>query len=156
MIQRRQTVFMLLTAILSGLLFFMPLASISEAPVKFTIWGWNTITNSQSYTWILVVLVALMTLLPVYTLLIYKKRELQVKLCRLEMLLNIVFVGLVFLFYDNNALAAMQAVEYEGDTVTLSGSVGMILPCVNLLLEYFAIRGVKKDIELIKSIDRLR
>ena len=162
MIQRRQTIFMFLAAIISALLFFMPLASFDNGTtiMKFTIFGiQNPIENislSGTYTWPLVVLAVLMTAAPIVTALLYKKRELQVRLCRLNMLTNIVFIGLVFLYYEADILKVISAVE--GDTYQLDVAYffGTVIPIVNLLLEIFAIRGIKKDIELLKSIDRLR
>lgn len=157
MIQRRQTVYMFLSAVICALLFFMPLAIISEAPsVRFTVLGWNTITESNSYVWPLVALTIVMTALPLITIFLYKKRTLQVKLCRLEMLLSIIFIGLVYLVYDKDDINAVQAVGYEAETITLACYYGMIIPLVNIILELLAVRGVKKDIELLKSIDRLR
>ena len=99
MIQRRQTIYMLLTVILSALLFFMPLASfnINDNIMRFTIFGIQNpiegVSLSTTYTWPLVVLTILMTLVPLVAIFLYKKRELQVRLCRLSMLFNIVFVG---------------------------------------------------------------
>ena len=94
MIQRRQTIFMLLTAIISALLFFMPLMSFEAngEVMRFTIFGIQNpiemISLSTTYTWPLVVLVILMTAVPIITMLLYKKRELQVRLCHLNMLFN--------------------------------------------------------------------
>ena len=162
MIQRRQTVYMLLSAIVSVLLFFMPLVSFvaNGSAMSFTIFGIknpiDTILLSTTYTWPLVVLTVLMTILPVYTIFIYKKRELQIRLCRLVLLLTVVFIGLVFLYYESDLLKVIAAVE--GDTYELDVAyfVGMVMPLVNLVLQILAIRGIKKDIELLKSVDRLR
>ena len=162
MIQRRQTIFMFLSAIISALLFFMPLASFSDGTtvMKFTIFGIEnpieTITLSKSYTWPLIVLTILMTVLPVYTALRYKKRELQVKLCHLDMLLNIVFIGLVFLYYEADIENIIVAVENDTYILDVAYFIGMAIPLVNLVLEILAIRGIKKDIALLKSLDHLR
>ena len=162
MIQRRQTIFMLLSAIISALLFFMPLASFNDGTtvMKFTIFGIEnpiyTITVSQSYTWPLVVLAVLMTLLPIYTLLRYKKRQHQVKMCHLDMLLNIIFIGLVFLYYDADIQKVIAAVEGETYRLDVAYCIGMVIPLVNIVLQMLANRGIKKDIELLKSVDRLR
>ena len=162
MIQRRQTIYMLLTAIVSALLFFMPLASFEADgnTMDFTVFGiQNPIENislSTTYTWPLVVLAALMTIVPFFTIFLYKKREKQVRLCRLNMLTNIIFIGLVFLYYEAdllNVIAAVEGDEYQFDVAYF---IGAALPLVNLVLEILAIRGIKKDIELLKSIDRLR
>lgn len=162
MIQRRQTIFMLLTAILSALLFFMPLASFVAGGnvMKFTIFGIqnpiDTLTLSKSYTWPLIVLTILMTILPIFAIFKYKKRELQVKLCHLVMLLNLVFIGIVFLYYDNDIQQIIAAVEGDSYELDVAYFFGMVLPLVNLVLEILAVRGIKKDIELLKSVDRLR
>lgn len=162
MIQRRQTIFMLLSAIISALLFFVPLMTFkaNDSVMSFTIFGIENpvegITLSQSYTWPLIVLAALMTILPFYTLLRYKKRQHQVKMCQLDLLLNIVFIGVVFLYYEADIQQVIAAVEGETYQLEVAYFIGMAIPLVNLVLEILAIRGIKKDIELLKSIDRLR
>ena len=162
MIQRRQTIFMLLAAIASALLFFMPLISFvaNGNAMRFTIFGIQnpieTMSLSTTYTWPLVLLTVLMTAVPLITIFLYKKRELQVRLCRLNMLFNIVFVGLVFLYYENDVLSVCLAVEDDTYSLDVAYFIGMVIPLVNIVLEMFAIRGVKKDIALLKSIDRLR
>lgn len=162
MIQRRQTIFMLLAAIASVLLFFMPLASFNADGnvMRFTVFGIEnpieSLTLSKSYTWPLMVLTVLMTILPIFTIFKYKKRELQVRLCHLAMLLNIIFIGLVFVYYDNDIQKVITAVENDSYTLDVAYFIGMALPLVNLVLEILAIKGIKKDIELLKSVDRLR
>lgn len=154
MIQRRQTIFMLLTAIFSALLFFMPLASFNVEGVvmRFTVFGLrpqiDTLILSKS-TWPLTVLTVLMTVLPLYTIFIYKKRELQVKLCHLNMILNLIFIGVVVLYYN----ADIKGIT---ESVNVACFYGTALPLANLVLEIFAVRGIKKDIELLRSVDRLR
>ena len=162
MIQRRQTIFMILAVIVSALLFFMPLISFDANGdvMRFTIFGIQnpieTISLSTAYTWPLVVLTVLMTVVPLVTIFLYKKRELQVRLCRLNMLLNIIFIGLVFVYYENDIMGVIGAVENDIYTLDVAYFIGMTFPLVNLLLEILAIRGIKKDIELLRSVDRLR
>lgn len=162
MIQRRQTIYMFLSAILSALLFFMPLASFEAGGnvMKFTIFGIQnpieSISLTTSYTWPLIVLTVLMTIVPIYAALRYKKREKQVRLCQLDMLLNVVFIGLVLLFYDADIQKVIAAVEGDSYQLDVAYFLGMAIPLVSLVLQILAIRGIKKDIELLKSIDRLR
>lgn len=162
MIQRRQTVYMLLAAIVSALLFFMPLASFNAGGnvMKFTIFGIQnpieTISLSMTYTWPLVALAVLMTIAPLVTIFLYKKRELQVRLCRIDMFMTIVFIGLVFLYYEKDLTKVIAAVEGDEYQLDVAYFFGMALPLLGLVFEILAIRGIKKDIELLKSIDRLR
>ncbi len=162
MIQRKQTVFMFLSAIASALLFFMPLASfVADGNVmKFTIFGiQNPIENlslSKAYTWPLIVLTVLMTITPIYTAFRFKKREQQVRLCQLDMLFNVVFIGLVLLYYDADIQKVIAAVEGDSYQLDVAYFIGTVIPLVNLVFQIMAIRGIKKDIALLKSIDRLR
>lgn len=161
MIQRRQTIFMLLTAIIGALLFFTPLVSFdAESNMRFAVLGMqnpiDALTLSKSYTWPLIALTVLMTVLPIYTILIYKKRKLQVKLCHLNMLLNIAFICMIFLYYTNDIQKVIVSVDGCFGQLDVAYLYGMLLPLVNLVLEILAVRGIKKDIELLKSVDRLR
>ena len=162
MIQRRQTIFMLLSVIITALLFFTPLMSFNAngEVMRFTIFGIKnpieTMSFSATYTWPLVVLTILMTVAPLVTIFLYKKRELQVRLCRLNMLVNIIFIGLVFIYYESDVMSVIFAVENDIYTLDVAYFIGMAFPLVNLALEILAIRGIKKDIELLKSVDRLR
>lgn len=160
MIQRRQTIFMFLTAIVSSLLFFVALISLSndETTMRFTIFGMNNPIESEipiPSTWPLVVMAVLLTALPVFTALIYKKRELQVKLCYTDMILNIVFLVLEFYYYSTVASIASFLEIIWGNPLDVN-IYGMSIPVINIILLIFAVRGVKKDIELLKSVDRLR
>ena len=162
MIQRRQTVYLLLSVIITALLFFMPLMSFNAdgEVMRFTIFGIKnpieTMSLSATYTWPLVVLTILMAVAPLVTIFLYKKRELQVRLCRLNMLVNIIFIGLVFLYYEADIQKIIAAVEGDEYQLDVAYFFGMVIPLVNLILEILAIRGIKKDIELLKSVDRLR
>lgn len=155
MIQRKQTLFMVLSAILSGLLFVLPLASFdySNYMMNLSILGVDNQIDAtyfgSSYTWPLVVLTIFMALTPIFTALRYKHRQQQVKFSQLVMFFNVVFICLVLLYYvsDIQRTIVAEVVKYR---------IGIFIPLVNMVLEYFAIRGVKKDIELLKSIDRLR
>ena len=62
----------------------------------------------------------------------------------------------MFLYYEADIQKVIAAVE--GDTYQLEVAyfIGMVIPLVNLVLQILAIRGIKKDIELLKSVDRLR
>lgn len=155
MIQRIQTLFMFLSAILGGLLFAFDLASFDYGDVmmNLSVFGVDNQVDATyfggAYTWPLISLAILMTILPVVTSFLYKKREVQVKLCQLEMLFNVIFVVLVFLYYVSNVQETINAeiVIYR---------IGIYFPLASLIFSLLAIRGVKKDIELLKSVDRIR
>lgn len=155
MIQRIQTLFMFLSAILCGLLFAFNLASFDYGDVmmNLSVFGVDNQVDAtyfgNAYTWPLMALTVLMTILPVFTSFLYKKREVQVKLCQLGMLLNVVFVVLVLLYYVSNVQETINA-----EIVTYR--IGIYFPLASMIFILLAIRGIKKDIELLKSVDRIR
>ena len=147
MIQRIQTVFLFLSAVFAGVLFFVPIASfdLGNEIVNLSIFGAGNSVKALP----LLILTILMLLIPFVTIFMFKKRELQLKLSSLNVFLNAVFCGLIFLFYDNS-IQENLLVE------TITYAFGTYVPLINMVLSVLAMRWIKKDIELIKSIDRLR
>lgn len=147
MIQRIQTVFLFLSAVFAGVLFFVPIASfdLGNEIVNLSIFGAGNSVKALP----LLILTILMLLIPFVTIFMFKKRELQLKLSSLNVFLNAVFCGLIFLFYDNS-IQENLLVE------TITYAFGTYIPLINMVLSVLAMRWIKKDIELIKSIDRLR
>jgi hypothetical protein len=147
MIQRIQTVFLFLSAVFAGVLFFVPIASfnLGNEIVNLSIFGAGNSVKALP----LLILTILMLLIPFVTIFMFKKRELQLKLSSLNVFLNAVFCGLIFLFYDNS-------VQENLLVETITYAFGTYIPLINMVLSVLAMRWIKKDIELIKSVDRLR
>lgn len=147
MIQRIQTVFLFLSAVFAGVLFFVPIASfdLGNEIVNLSIFGAGNGVNAL----LLLILAILMLVVPFVTIFMYKKRELQLKLSSLNVFLNALFCGLIFLFYVDNIQEKLSA-------ETIVYAFGTYIPLINMVLSILAMRWIKKDIELIKSIDRLR
>ena len=70
---------------------------------------------------------------------------------RINILVNAVFVLLAILYYVPKIEGAFDMVNVE--TVVY---VGAVLPVLSMVFSLLAIRGVKKDIDLLNSVDRLR
>ena len=155
MIQRIQTVFLFLAAVFAGILFFTPLASFGygDELMKLTIYGVESQTDAQLFSGIyalpLLLLTILLVVFPFVIIFLYKKRELQCKLSSLNIFLNAVLCGLIFLFYVSDVQKTVSA-------ESVSYLFGTYVPLINMVLSVLAMRWLKKDIELIKSVDRLR
>lgn len=155
MIQRIQTVFLFLAAVFAGILFFSPIASFDygEGFMKLTVFGVENQADAQYFSGIyalpLLLITILILIVPLVTIFMYKKRELQMKLSSLNVFLNAILCGLIFLFYASNVQKTIAA-----ESVTYL--FGTYVPLINMVLSVLAMRWIKKDIDLIKSIDRLR
>ena len=94
-----------------------------------------------------VILLGLSTSLSVLTIVTYKKRQNQFVMGRLNMILNLILLGL-FVY---------RSLNISGETVLVSEKgIGMFLPIVAIVLLVLANKAIKKDEDLVKSVDRLR
>ena len=137
MIQRIQTIYLLLAFVVTGvLLFFFPLWTMSDNKEYFFM-------QSQVYT----ILLGLSTSLTLLGVVSYKKRQNQFDIGRLNIILNLILLGL-FVYRSLNLSGETPAVSEKG--------IGMFLPAVAIVLLVLANKAIKKDEDLVKSVDRLR
>lgn len=155
MIQRIQTVFLFLATVFAGILFFTPVFSFNygEELMKLSIFGVDNANEAlqfaATYSLPLLLITILIVAIPAVTIFMYKKRELQLKLSSFNIFLNAALCGLIFLYYASN-------VEKRVDIETVSYMFGTYIPLINMVLSVLAMRWIKKDIDLLKSVDRLR
>ncbi|MEN6457122.1 MAG: DUF4293 domain-containing protein [Prolixibacteraceae bacterium] len=147
MIQRIQTVYILLSAILIGLLFSLPFAEIAHHDQLFLFDVRGIVRNDtvQENGLPLGLLIGLLLILHVYTLFIYKKRILQIRILVFSIILMIGLFGLFYFF-----------TYYTFNDAQISFKMGVIFPLVAVILDYLAIRNIGKDETLIRSADRIR
>ncbi|PRX53913.1 DUF4293 domain-containing protein [Flagellimonas meridianipacifica] len=136
MIQRIQTFFLTVVAILAGILpFFLSL--------------WTDINGTEVFA--LESIVAMLgfmvsAILALTAIFMYKKRQNQFVLNRLNMILNLFLLG--FFVYRSLSLSGEAEVSEKG--------IGMLIPVFSIVFLVLANRAIKKDEDLVKSVDRLR
>ncbi len=137
MIQRIQTVYLILALIVSGLLpFFFPLWTLDNGNAYYFM-------QSQIFS----VLFGLSCTLSLLGILSYNKRQHQFVMCRLNIILNLILLGL-FVYRSLNVSGETPVVSEKG--------IGMFLPIVSIVFLVLANKAIKKDEDLVKSVDRLR
>jgi hypothetical protein len=137
MIQRIQTIYLLIALVISGALpFVFPLFTMSDGKeFRFM--------NDSFYT----VLFGLSTTLTLISMMYFKKRQHQFVLNRLTIILNLILLGL-FVYRSLNLSGEAVQVSEKG--------IGMFLPIVAIVFLALANKAIKKDEDLVKSADRLR
>ncbi|REH45819.1 uncharacterized protein DUF4293 [Tenacibaculum gallaicum] len=144
MIQRIQSIYLLVAGIISGgLTFLFSLWSNSQTNTVYVLdlfSGNSTLENSIPVLFFISALVAIVTIF------LFKNRQLQFVLNRLNILINLFLLGL--LIYLSQTLSGEASVSEKG--------IGMFFPIVVILLLVLANRAIKKDEDLVKSVDRLR
>lgn len=154
MIQRIQTVYLLIATLLVGLFFFLPFASFVIEPdmsvfhlsVKGLIPDANT-AKPLFRAMPLLVLVSLIIISDIFTIAIFKRRMLQIKLCILNIFLLVGLQGIMFYFVSVSKHQLGSHTSY---------SFIFVFPLISAILTYLAIRRIAKDEALVRSMDRLR
>ena len=136
MLQRIQTVYLLVAAgISAGLIFVFDLWTNNEELKVFA-------KQEASYFYLFLGSAAL-SLISIFR---YKDRQSQFVLGRLNIILNFILLGL-FVY---------RSLSLSGETDVSEKGIGMLLPIISIVFLVLANKAIKKDEDLVKSVDRLR
>jgi len=136
MIQRIQTIYLLLSAAVAGGFYFVfNLWTTTEKVLVFA-------KDNLLYFGLFLGSAGL----SVITIFMYKNRKSQFVMGRLNIILNFILLGL-FVY---------QSLNLSGETNVSEKGIGMFLPIVSIVLLVLANKAIKKDEDLVKSVDRLR
>ena len=136
MIQRIQSIYLVVVAILSGVLpFFVNLWSDAQ--------GTEIYANNEILVSVLFYISGALALWAVF---LFKNRKNQFVVNRLNMILNLFLLG--FFVY--------RSLNLSGETLVSEKGIGMLIPVFSIVFLALANRAIKKDEDLVKSVDRLR
>lgn len=152
MIQRIQTLYLVLALIITGVLFTMDLAQLANETGLFTLTvdGIYSVDETNALVMPAYALMALLItnlLLLFVTIFLYKKRILQIRLCGMGLALLAGLSGMIF-YWGKTASKELGA--------ELSFSWAIVLPIIALVLVFLAMKAIGKDEALIRWIDRIR
>ena len=149
MIQRIQSVYLLVVTILMVICMCSPIGSIITNANEISELGNLCITfpdgTKDYYPWALFVILLVVAALSFVTIFLFKKRMLQI---RLTIFSSVVLIG----YY----LALVAYLFMLAEDTTFSASWTICLPFAALILNWLAIRGIGADEALVKAYDRLR
>jgi hypothetical protein len=145
MIQRIQSIYLLLSAALLGGQFKVPYAhgSVTSHPV-FADGLWNVIDNTEFF--VLSILGILACLMAVF---MFNNRKRQSNMVMVAMMLALIVTTalLVRLYLLNRSEAGLNGISLD---------FGLALPLAACVLIWLAGRAIRKDENLVRSMDRLR
>ena len=158
MIQRIQSVYFALAGVITLLLLVVNIAVFSVST------GYNVSLNALGIspadvieklsidvkTLSLTITTIISGILSFVALFLYKKRSVQMRLARI----NIVLLGTIIaqnILISEDIYRKIEALEYEKNYF-----VGFSFPLVAIILTALALKGIKKDEDLVKSMDRIR
>ena len=136
MLQRIQTVYLLLAVIISSGLIF-----------AFNLWitkdGVTIYAKDDVLYFSLFIGSALLSVISIF---LYQNRKSQFMLGRLNIILNFILLG-IFVY---------QSLNLSGETNVSEKGIGILLPVFSIVCLALANKAIKKDEDLVKSVDRLR
>lgn len=152
MIQRIQSVYLLIAAILMAVVVCTPLAvllGVSDSFYLFKSVGIFADGSRFVYpSWAIAACAGVSALISFVAIFLFKKRKVQIKMCYISIILIILFYA-AFAFYLSAGQTALDAkftkVEY-----------GLALPAISLVLTVLALSKIKADERLIQSLNRIR
>ena len=152
MIQRIQSIYLLVATILLGFIFIYPLAELLSSDGQLYIFKFNglTIENEEGLYLLTIpriILLVITVLISFVSIFLFKKRIIQMRLNSFNIILMIGYLGLNYYYVQNFSKQLNGVVSYEITT---------IFPFVAAILTYLAIRAIGKDEALIRSMDRIR
>jgi len=154
MIQRIQSLYLLIAVIFVGVLFFVPLAGLSgKEGDLFLVYLSGVVSESTANgainqkSWPLIIYACLVMLMLVWIIFRYGNRALQIRLSYIAILLLIGLTALIY-YYVWSSQISLEGI--------FSLKIYFSFPLVSAVFVYLAIKGIAKDEKLIKSIDRIR
>src|SRR5690606_28255507 len=135
MIQRIQTLYLALVVIISGVL-----------PFVFPLWKENGAEFYFMQDMKYVTLAGLSVALAVLSISNFKKRQQQFVFNRLNIILNLILL----------CLFVYRSLTLSGESFDSEKGIGLFLPIASIVFLVLANRAIKRDEELVKSVDRLR
>lgn len=156
MIQRKQSLYLCLVFVAGVVLFFLDIALVNlNDTAHHTILLHFTSAEStlagiatSSLQYFVVTINIIILLLALFTLLCFRIRPLQIKLCRMLIFTIVILIGGMFL------LTYQIENKYDGSSVYYL--YAMYVPLIMLILSYLAMKGIIDDENLVRSADRLR
>ena len=140
MIQRQQTLWLLLATAAAVLSFMFPFATGEELVEKTTMRRREELIAGKDF-FILLLTIASVCISTV-TIFLFKDRKLQIKLCLLGLLVSI---GILVLY-----IIGMQKL------IASTPALWAVLTVLIIVGFFMAFRNIRKDEKLVKSLDKLR
>lgn len=155
MIQRIQSIYLLFASLVTFALFLFPLAHnvyINGVSSTIKVTGiFQDVNGQQAHTETFVALIAataVVAVLPLILIFLYKNRKQQVMLCY-----GYIVIVIGFSYWMAQTVKSASG----GFTMTTSNfGIGALLSSVTIVLAILAAKAIQRDEKLVRSADRLR
>ncbi len=153
MIQRIQTIYLLIVVLLAALGCALPLVDFDNGLLQQTLSAWQlslvapSELSQTAHFWGLFAISVVIPVVALVTIFLYHRRMVQIRLCILNMLL---MVG----YYAVLGVCVWLVVDKFGSE--FRPHLAALFPLIEMILTWLAIRGIGKDEAKVRAADRLR
>lgn len=151
MIQRIQSLYLLFVLLLNAFALWMPWATYHLTNEAFMLSGADLTYDGVSSTPLTIALMLSMAL-TLLCIFLFKRRPQQMKMINITMIQQLVVLGM-FSWVHYQVIEQLKITDTNLD---IGYGVSVVVPLISLVLCWLAKKGVKKDEDLIRSVDRLR
>ncbi len=157
MIQRIQSIYLSAIVSISILFFFVPLINIEVSGKYYILNIVGIIQNANSNSIFILYAIPLLCIsvftgsLSLIVIFLFKKRPMQIIICKIIFILNLVLVLLIFYFYPDIIIK-----NKLGSNASYNYTAGALLPLISLIFILLANRAICKDEKLVKESNRIR
>jgi len=136
MLQRIQTIYLIVSGLIMGAL-YMWYPTIKSTEGLVVIESDEPLVLALIFGTIVLIIVSIIS---------FKKRKLQFVLNRLSIISNFVLLG-VFVY---------RSLSLSGETLVSEKGIGVLFPVISIVFLVLANKAILRDEDLVKSVDRLR
>ena len=156
MIQRVQSVYLLLVTVLMSFLLLRPYAEVNLADGHTLIFRVLKITNfASAQTWetyrttiVLCILVIISGLVSFLNIFLFGNRVIQMRVCFVNTLLLIIVALIMLVYYTS--------IQHVLPHIHSAFRLGSIFPVMSIILNFMAYRAIHQDELLVDSYNRIR
>ena len=151
MLQRIQTLYLIIASFIVAALLKIPLMSL-KTDTEILILHYRGLFDFATKEYITtnlvgIILFVFIVFIPLIAIFLFKNRKLQMKLCNYGIIFNVLFL-IDMAYYVFEAQSQVK--------LSLHSELGLLLPVISIILLFLAKINIKKDEDLIRSVDRIR
>ncbi len=153
MIQRIQTLYLLIATALLAVTIFTPIAHFFDGTQEYTLTAFalkDAAGETAQPTLYMGILLALAGILPFIVIFLFKNRQLQIRLCAAEIVLLIGSAVVMGIY------CYLSARLFDASNGIISIEIGVAMPLIAIVFVALAIRSIFRDEVLVRSLDRIR
>ena len=157
MIQRIQSLFLLVAAVCFGWACFMPIGTLNAVEISYIYTPWvlkQDIVNGLNIreTYYIGLLQAMLAILSFAAIFFYKNRALQSKICTAAIIISFILLVVMLVVYPNRVFPNMPLTQ----GLEVVYSLWALLSVLPVGLLYLANKFIMQDEKKVRAADRLR